>query len=126
MIHKRILIVDDEIDICESLRTHFIEKGFTVDIAHNGKEALEKFHEHRPDAVILDIFMPVMDGITFLRELRQEEEEKGSRFVPIIVMTGCYMDSLVRDLPITAVAIKPVFFEELLKKVIRSIEDTPA
>jgi CheY-like chemotaxis protein len=123
---KRVLIIDDEKDICESLEAQFAEEGFVVDLAYNGQEGLEKLHAQKPDVIILDIFMPVMDGVTFLHQMRDEEEERGGRTVPVIVMTGCYLEGLMKELPVTAVAAKPVFFEELLKKVNQCIEDITA
>lgn len=65
----RILIVDDAVFArmrCAKLLT---EKGFEICEASNGAEALSKYKEHKPDAVLLDITMPDMDGITALREI---------------------------------------------------------
>ena len=65
----RILIVDDAVFArmrCAKLLT---EKGFEIYEASNGAEALSKYKEHKPDAVLLDITMPDMDGITALKEL---------------------------------------------------------
>ena len=126
MAKRKILIIDDEKDIGESIAAHFIEEGFTADVALNGQEGLEKFHAGKPDLIILDIFMPVMDGMAFLTALREEEEERRERAVPVILMTGCYMENLMKDLPISAVAVKPIYFGELLRKVNRILEDVPA
>ena len=123
MVKKRILIIDDEKDIGETMAAHFTEEGFSADVALNGREGLGKFHAEKPDLIILDIFMPVMDGMTFLSALRDEEEERGARAVPVILMTGCYMENLMKDLPISAVVVKPIYFGELLKKVNQTLED---
>ncbi len=123
MTQKRILIIDDEKDIGESIAVHFVEEGFAVDVATNGQEGLEKIRAAKPDVIILDIFMPVMDGMTFLSALRDGEEERGERAIPVILMTGCYMENLMKELPISAVAVKPIYFGELLKKVNRILED---
>jgi two-component system chemotaxis response regulator CheY len=73
----RILIVDDAVFArmrCAKLLT---EKGFEIYEASNGAEALSKYKEHKPDAVLLDITMPDMDGITALKEIiRQDPNAK--------------------------------------------------
>ncbi len=124
MTQKRILVIDDEKDIGEAIAAHFVEEGhFIVDVATNGREGLEKIHAEKPDIIILDIFMPVMDGMTFLSALRDGEGERSERAVPVILMTGCYMENLMKELPISAIAVKPIYFEDLLKKVNRILED---
>ena len=120
---KRILIVDDEQDICESLTSHFEEEGFAVDVAYNGAEALERIREQRPHVVVLDIFMPVMDGVTFLNELRQEEEEKGNEAIPVILITACYMEGMMKELPVASVVQKPILFDELLNEVKQTLKN---
>ncbi len=66
----RLMIVDDEIDIREMLSRHFRFLGFEVDLAANGKEALEIMLTKRIDIVISDIMMPEMDGVALLREIQ--------------------------------------------------------
>ncbi len=124
MTQKRILVIDDEKDIGEAIAAHFVEEGsFVVDVATNGREGLEKIHAAKPDIIILDIFMPVMDGMTFLSALRDGEGERSECAVPVILMTGCYMENLMKELPISAIAVKPIYFDDLLKKVNRILED---
>lgn len=119
---RRILIVDDEKDICESLTSHFEEEGFTVDVAHNGREALQQIHAHKPSVVVLDIFMPVMDGVTFLNELRREEENTDD-MIPVILITACYMEGMMKGLPVSAVVQKPILFDELLSEVKQTLKN---
>ena len=111
---RHILVVDDEASICEFLSWGFEDAGFTADVAHNGREALDLAHAHAPDAVVLDLFMPVMDGITFLKYFRSEKEYEK---IPVIVVTGCHKESEMRDLPINSFFQKPVMFEMLLREV---------
>lgn len=68
----RILIVDDEEHICKMLSRHFQYLGYAVDVACNGREALEKLEQIKTDVVISDIKMPEMDGVELLRHLRQD------------------------------------------------------
>ena len=69
----RILVVDDEMEICDFLRNYFTDKGYNVDSANNGKEAIAQARIIHPDIVLLDIRMPGITGIDVLRQLREEE-----------------------------------------------------
>jgi two-component system alkaline phosphatase synthesis response regulator PhoP len=72
MIEKsKILLVDDETDITEFLQFNFQAEEFDVRTANNGKAAVEQAMEYRPDVIIMDIMMPVMDGIEACSEIRQ-------------------------------------------------------
>ncbi len=68
----RLLIVDDEPEICEMLSRHFRYLGFHVDTASDGIEALEKLAKARTEVVISDIVMPQMDGVELLRTIQQQ------------------------------------------------------
>jgi len=70
----RLLIVDDEADICDFVKSFFTERDFDVLVAHNGKEALSVIESDKPDLVLLDVKMPVMDGMETLREIRKKDE----------------------------------------------------
>jgi CheY-like chemotaxis protein len=80
---KKILIVDDEASIRLLYEEELREEGYEVITASNGKEALESVKVHNPDLVVLDIRMPEMDGIEFLRIIRQTH-----RNLPIILSTA--------------------------------------
>lgn len=70
----KILIVDDEPDIREFITYNLAKLGATIDIAEDGKEALDKVESFRPDLLLLDIMMPEMDGVEVCRVLRTKEE----------------------------------------------------
>ncbi len=70
--NARLLIVDDEPEICEMLSRHFRYLGFHVDTASDGIEALEKLAKARTEVIISDIVMPQMDGVELLRTIRQQ------------------------------------------------------
>ncbi|MBU2541983.1 response regulator [Patescibacteria group bacterium] len=82
---KRILIIEDENALLEVLTDKFEEEGFSVLQARNGKEGLEIAINDKPDLILLDIIMPVMDGMTMLRELKKKQ--KGNR-IPVIILTN--------------------------------------
>lgn len=79
---NRILVVDDEKNICELLRLYLKKDGYEVIIANNGQEALKKFAEYKLAAVILDIMMPGMDGVDVLKEIRKDSD------IPVIMLTA--------------------------------------
>ncbi|EMS78399.1 MULTISPECIES: sigma-54-dependent transcriptional regulator [Desulfotignum] len=81
--YPAVLIVDDEITIIESLSGILSDDGFEVIHAFNGYEALKKIETESPDIVLLDIWMPGMDGIETLREIKQKFPN-----IPVVMITG--------------------------------------
>ncbi len=77
MIPSRILVVDDEEDICSTLADFLNEKGYEVFTAVTGEAALCLLKESRPHIMLLDIRMPGMDGIEILRHIRKIDSEVG-------------------------------------------------
>src|SRR4030042_2794089 len=82
---KKILIVDDEPALLAALVDKFTRAGFTVLIAENGKEGLKFAFKNKPDLILLDIIMPIMDGITMLYKLRKDPWGKR---VKVILLTN--------------------------------------
>ena len=80
--NKRALIVEDDVNIAELLMLYLEKDGFDVNIAHDGGRGIAMFNELNPDLVLLDIMMPVMDGIQVCREIRKVST------VPIIMLTA--------------------------------------
>ena len=62
MASGKILVVDDDRNICELLRLYIEKEGFTVVIANDGRQALEVFESDKPDLIMLDIMLPELDG----------------------------------------------------------------
>lgn len=85
---KLILIVDDDDSIRELLEFIVKKEGFRVEKSSNGKEALEKAKKLNPDLIILDLMLPGYGGFEILKELQTYETAN----IPIIVVTGKYMD----------------------------------
>ena len=79
---KKILIVEDEANIRELLRLYLEREGYTVLEAENGVEGIKKWKADKPDMLLLDVMMPVMDGWAVCREIRAESD------VPIIMLTA--------------------------------------
>ncbi len=80
---KDLLVVDDEAEICDFLKSFFEERDFEVRIANSGEEALEKIGQARPQLVLLDVHMPGMDGMKTLREIKNRFPE-----VKVIMVTA--------------------------------------
>jgi DNA-binding NarL/FixJ family response regulator len=69
--HPKILLVDDDDDCLDSLRVLLEDRGYRVHVAHNGRQALDYFHQGgRPGVIILDLLMPVMDGVTAIGAIK--------------------------------------------------------
>lgn len=82
MSSEKILVVDDDTNICELLRLYLEKEGFSVCIANNGEQALRMFADNNPDLMILDIMLPKLDGWQVCREIRKTSDK------PIIMITA--------------------------------------
>lgn len=82
MSNGKVLIVDDDQNICELLRLYIEKEGFETRIANDGKAALEAFDEYNPDLIMLDIMLPELDGWQVCREIRKKSQ------CPIIMLTA--------------------------------------
>jgi two-component system, OmpR family, alkaline phosphatase synthesis response regulator PhoP len=81
----KILIVDDDPVVQMLYKKHLEREGFDLLIARNGAEALTVVAQTKPDLILMDVMMPVKDGLSALRELKHNE---ATRDVPVIVMTA--------------------------------------
>ena len=79
----RILVVDDDRAVRESLRRSLAFNGYSVELAEDGVEALERIASDRPDAVVLDVMMPRLDGLEVCRRLRSTGDD-----LPVLVLTA--------------------------------------
>lgn len=82
MPNQKILIVDDDQNICELLRLYLAKEGYETLIAHDGEKALELFEQNKPNMVLLDVMMPRMDGWGVCRRIRAQGN------TPIIMLTA--------------------------------------
>ncbi len=114
MTDRKILVVDDEPLITESLEYSLKQEGFRVVVAHDGHTALQASRDERPDMIVLDIMLPGMDGWEVCRRLRQEST------VPIIMLTarGQEIDRVLGlELGADDYLPKPFSFRELLARM---------
>lgn len=87
----RLLIADDDIELCDLLQDYLQREGFTVDLAHDGQEAIQNIVNRRYALLILDVMLPQKNGFDVLRELRQKTD------LPILMLTarGDQVDRIV-------------------------------
>jgi DNA-binding response OmpR family regulator len=81
----KILIVEDELKISKAYRDHFENTGYTVVVASDGQEGLRVAKSTLPDIILLDIIMPVMDGLAMLRALKADP---ALAMIPVIMLTN--------------------------------------
>ena len=82
MATEKILVVDDDTNICELLRLYLEKEGYSVTITNTGMQAVKLFAEHQPDLMLLDIMLPELDGWQVCREIRKYSNK------PIIMLTA--------------------------------------
>ncbi|HOJ35138.1 MAG: response regulator transcription factor [Clostridiales bacterium] len=82
MANEKIMIVDDDVNICELLRLYLEKEGFTTVILNNGQDAVESFNSVKPDLVLLDIMLPGLDGWQVCRKIRSVSS------TPVIMLTA--------------------------------------
>jgi CheY-like chemotaxis protein len=114
---RPVLVVDDDKDIRETLQELLEDEGYVVFTARNGGEALERVRAGQPGLVVLDLFMPVMDGAEFRRRQLADPE---IALVPVVVVSAAAgLDERVASMRAVSHLEKPVRLEELLALVAR-------
>lgn len=82
---KRVLIVEDEAPLSTALAEKMRKEGYEAEVAKNGQEGLEAIKRNKPDIILLDVIMPIMDGMSMLRNLRTDNEAKD---IPVIILSN--------------------------------------
>ena len=80
--HK-ILVIDDELDVCNTLVKILSNEGYQMNASQNAKQGLELLESESPELILLDIMMPEIDGIEALRRIREVDKD-----IPVIMITG--------------------------------------
>jgi DNA-binding response OmpR family regulator len=112
---KKILVVDDDPNICDLLRIRLEANGYEVTTASNGVLAYVKANDEKPDLIILDVAMPTMDGLKFVQATRWQTEMKD---IPILILTArLNTKELFDSLGIAHFLTKPFESKELLGMV---------
>ena len=116
MASGKILIVDDDLNICELLRLYIEKEGFEAAIANDGETALELFESFGPDLIVLDIMLPGLDGWQVCREIRNNRKST----CPIIFLTakGEVFDRVLGlDLGADDYVVKPFETKEVMARI---------
>jgi DNA-binding response OmpR family regulator len=117
MSSKKILIVDDEVDLVETIRFPLEMEGYTVLVSYNGEDALNQARRERPDLILLDLMLPKLDGYKVCRLLKFDEKFK---HIPILMLTAKTQQkdkSMGMETGADEYITKPFDMEELMKKV---------
>ena len=120
MAQKQILVVDDEVGIRELLAEILADEGYQVQLAENAAQARAYRHQHEPDLVLLDIWMPDTDGVTLLKEWAEQE----LLTMPVVMMSGHgTIENAVEATRIGAVDFleKPIGLQKLLSTVAHAL-----
>ena len=115
---RKIMIIDDEEDLCEMMALRLTCLGFDVEKAHNGIEGLKKIKGFSPDIIILDVVMPIMDGWEVCQKIKSNPE---TRSIKVVVLTatqsdGNYVDK-AKSFGADAALLKPCSEEDLLLEI---------
>ena len=115
MSQKTVLVVDDERPIVALLKRLVESCSARAEIAHNGKEALEKMRAHRPDLVLLDLIMPIMSGEEVLAVM---ETDPALKDIPIIVIStkAAVGPGVEREVPLFRKPFEPVEVKRVIRE----------
>ena len=90
---KAALIIDDEQDLCETVKAQLEANNFKVSTAQNGQEGLDKAKNYEPDLIILDLMMPEMDGFEVCKRLKKDSKTAS---IPIVVLTALEQEAAAK------------------------------
>lgn len=118
---SKILIVDDEIHLAKILQFTLQHAGYSTLLAHDGREAMDLIEEERPDLVMLDLMLPVIDGYKVCNQIKQDDRLKN---IPVIILSARDLEREKPDEPITADLFieKPFNTEDLLNDISELLE----
>jgi DNA-binding response OmpR family regulator len=114
---KKILVVDDEVDLVETLRFPLEMEGFNVLVSYNGEDALNQARKENPDLILLDLMLPKLDGYKVCRLLKFDERYK---HIPILMLTAKTQEKdklLGKETGADEYITKPFDIDELMKKI---------
>jgi DNA-binding response OmpR family regulator len=114
---KKILIVDDEVDLVETVRFPLEMEGYHVLVSYNGEDALNQARKENPDLILLDLMLPKLDGYKVCRLLKFDDRYK---HIPILMLTAKTQDKdkiLGMETGANEYITKPFEMDDLLKKV---------
>jgi DNA-binding response OmpR family regulator len=116
---SHILLIEDDHEVVDFTRTLLEKHGYRIEAVHDGEAGLAAYMTERPSLILLDVFVPRLDGLRFAREIRRRFP---ADHVPVVVWTGAYEPERIGDLVETPhVLRKPSDSDELLEVVRRAL-----
>ena len=119
----KILIVDDEPNIVQTLQDRLEMNDFDVVTANNGQEGLQQALQERPDVILLDVIMPVMDGLEMLEALRNEPDCQDISVIMLTARSQTQDIARANACGIEDYIVKPFDLSELLEKIESVVEN---
>lgn len=114
-LHSKILIVDDEVEVCNALKEFLTEEQYTIEVAHDGEQALEKVESFKPHCILLDIRMPHLNGVEALKMIKRRKSDVAVIMVTAVsnikMAEGCMRSGAYGYIT------KPVDLDYLLKEI---------
>jgi CheY-like chemotaxis protein len=114
---KKILVIDDEPELIKAVEIRLKSIGYEVALSYDGRTGIDKAKEIKPDLILLDLIMPIMDGYVVAKKLKDDPETK---HIPIIILTASQREDLktrCRELGVASFIMKPFETSDLLMMV---------
>ena len=122
----KILVIDDEPNIVQTLQDRLEMNEYKVSTANNGMEGLEVFERERPDVILLDVIMPIMDGLEMLEALRKRPDGQDVSIIMLTARSQTQDIARANACGIDDYIVKPFDLSELLEKIEGIIEQRKA
>src|SRR5881396_4054360 len=91
---KKVLIIEDDAMVAQIYRSSLEKRGYATETCQDGQSGLTRVQEHRPDAILLDLMLPKLNGIDVLEQMRAQ---KNLASLPVIVLTNAYIPDMIRE-----------------------------
>ena len=121
---KRILVVDDELDLCKVIAFRLRKEGYDVTVVNDGLEGLNAIRKSSPDLIVLDLMLPSMSGEEVCKTLREDDDREDIQNIPIVMLTAKsgVVDKIVgKVIGANAYLMKPFDVSQLLEEIKRLI-----
>jgi len=114
---KKVLIVEDGEALNRMIQFLLMSKGYLIEYAHNGIEAMAILEKTRPDAIILDLMMPEMDGYELCERLKKNKQYKETPIIILSSLEACRHGNILKSMGASDYIEKPFTSSDLLEKV---------
>ena len=122
----KILVIDDEPNIVQTLQDRLEMNEYTVFTACNGRDGLDKIEQNKPDVVLLDVIMPIMDGLEMLEMMRKQPENQSISVIMLTARSQTQDIARANACGIDDYIVKPFDLSELLEKIEAVVENRKA